>query len=242
VLPLAVANSTISNSRATQSFVEHSSVFKLHEKQVIYNGKSWDPYFRSAPVEIRPVPHLVVVGRISPRKGQDVVLAAMSKLREGGIHCTVSFIGDTFPGYEWYLSDLHKAAEAAGLSRDVTYLGFVQDVARELERADIVIVPSRIEPFGTVAAEGMAAMRPTIAAATEGLREIVTDRVTGLTFVPGNSDSLANAITTLIDSPALAASLARVGRDFVVEKYSTINYRTEIRHAVERCLQLRRTG
>ena len=49
---------------------------------------------------------LVVTGRISPRKGQEVAVDALERLRERGRPATLDLVGAVFPGYEWCERDL----------------------------------------------------------------------------------------------------------------------------------------
>ena len=79
--------------------------------------------------------------------------------------------------------------------------------------ADVVVVPSRYEPFGLVAAEAMAAGTCVVVTATGGLAEQVEDGVTGLLVDVGDVDGLAAALGELLEDRSLSGRLARAGRD-----------------------------
>lgn len=228
VAPLVMSASIVCNSKSTKAFVDGSYSRLASKSHVIYNGKNWSEYFRSDPAETTGGLELLVVGRISPRKGQDVMLSALSTIRSSGVDARVTFIGDVFPGYEWYLQDLKDTIAEKKLDEFVVFGGFMDDVSSQFERCQVVVVPSIIEPFGTVALEGMAAKRPVIVSRTEGLVEIVTDRETGLLVRPGDSDDLAKAVTLLDGDPELRERLASTGYAHVNSAFSASRYNSEI--------------
>ncbi|MDV8069614.1 glycosyltransferase family 4 protein [Rhodococcus sp. IEGM 1366] len=234
VLPLIFVDTVICNSESTRKFVLTSSPFRIRHSQVIYNGKNWEPYFRSEPIR-QSSDHIriLVIGRISPRKGQDVVLRAASKVASGGVSLSITFAGDIFPGYEWFKEELLSLQTELSGDIDYKYVGFVNDIAEVLENCDLVIVPSRQEPFGTVAAEAMAAMRTTIVSNVEGLVEIVTNEETGFVFQSEDSDALCTIINKLIRDDELSRSVAHRGFRHVRDTFSEEMYNSRILNVIE---------
>lgn len=88
--------------------------------------------------------------------------------------------GTVFEGYEWFEQDLHKRAQQSDVAGAISFAGYVSPTWPVLAASDVVIVPSRVEPFGNTAVEALLAQRPLVASDTQGLREIVTHEVTGL--------------------------------------------------------------
>ncbi|KAF0963798.1 glycosyltransferase family 4 protein [Rhodococcus sp. T7] len=234
VRPLQLVNGIVCNSRATKDFVMQNANIPASVVDVVYNGKDWAEYFSHTPAPFRTPVRILLVGRISPRKGQDIAIRAIDRLSRAGVKVSLTFAGDVFDGYDWYKDELIKLEEQLGVDESCNYLGFVENTKQLLADADIVIVPSRQEPFGTVAAEAMAAMRPTIVSDVEGLAEIVVNGVTGLTVPPGDDEALASAISTLICNPLQAADLAVSGFKYVNAKFSTDRYNAGIQDAVLR--------
>ena len=100
----------------------------------------------------------------------------------------------------------------------ITYLGHLNyDATDELFRqSDIVTVPSQWpEPLGAVALEAMSAGAAVIASSVGGLSDTVVHDHNGLHAIPGDVDSLANALTALLQHPEHAHRLGRQAhRDF----------------------------
>ncbi|MDV7267192.1 glycosyltransferase family 4 protein [Rhodococcus oxybenzonivorans] len=239
IAPLRLADLVVANSNATRAFIESSQIFTSTDVRVIHNGKDWSPYFKSRPTRPSEKIQLLVVGRLSPRKGQDVAIRALGVLRHRGIDARLSIVGDVFPGYEWYEEELHSRAEELGVSEFVVYAGFRDDIVGDLAAADIVIVPSRQEPFGTVAAEALAAMRPVIVSAVDGLTEIIDHMSTGLVVPAEDEDALADAVIALVKDVDLALSLSECGYEFVLKEFSIEKYHERIEEVVK-CLPARR--
>ncbi|MFD0363303.1 glycosyltransferase family 4 protein [Nocardia sp. GCM10030253] len=152
---------------------------------------------------------VAVVGRLSPWKGQDVLLraAAAAKVRPHRIF----LVGGTFFDEEPYRAELERLAR--DLALPVTFTGHVEDPNTHLRDADILVHCSVLpEPFGQVVVEGMHAGCAVIAAGPGGPAEIVEPGVSGLLVDGGDAHQLTAALDTLIEDPALRTRLAAAGR------------------------------
>lgn len=165
-----------------------------------------------------------VVGRLSPRKGQDVFLQAAATLTaEGYRDVRYLIIGDALPSNEHLVTDLRAFVEASGLADRVRFTGFVPDPRPLIAALDLLVVPSiKPEAFPGVVVEGMALGVPVVATATGGTVEQVDDERSGLLVPPGEPTPLAGAMKRLLDDPELgrrlgAAARARVESRFTVQ-------------------------
>lgn len=152
---------------------------------------------------------VAVVGRLSPWKGQDVLLRALAatKVRPR----QVFLIGGTFFDEEPYRAGLERLAGELGLP--VTFTGHVDDPAEYLRDTDILVHCSVLpEPFGQVVVEGMHAGCAVIASVPGGPAEIIESGVDGLLVDGGDEHQLTAALDTLIGDPALRAELAMAAR------------------------------
>ncbi len=136
------------------------------------------------------------VGRLDRQKGFDVLQAAVARTtRPVQVVC----VGDAV------LGDSANEPAAQPASQAITFRGWLPpaDVASELRRADIAIVPSRWEGFGLVAAEALREGTPVIATRRGGLPEVVAHDATGEIVAEPDPDALAHTLDRL-DAPRLA--------------------------------------
>jgi glycosyltransferase involved in cell wall biosynthesis len=157
---------------------------------------------------------IAVIGRLAPRKGQDIVLQAARSLRERGVQVHVVIAGSTpedappSEGIE-YIDRLRQLSEDPLLRGHVTFVSHQDDVRMVFAASDILAVPSYAEPFGIVILEAFAANVPVIAAAAGGPAEIVEHEVTGLLIPPGEVSAFAAAILKLLTNADLRKCLIK---------------------------------
>jgi glycosyltransferase involved in cell wall biosynthesis len=123
------------------------------------------------------------------------------------------------------MADLRARARASGVMDRISFAGWQADSAAALASFDVVCVPSRAEPYGTVAAEAAAQGVPVVATRVGGLGEVVVDGETGTLVPPGAPAALAAAITPFLDDRALrgrmgAAAHARALARFAPGPYA----------------------
>jgi hypothetical protein len=234
-LPLLLADSVIVNSVATEQSLLRDVPRLASRIQVIYNG--FAGVKTSALRERGREPaRLLLTGRLSPRKGTDIAIAAVSELVSDGVAVELDLVGDVFPGYEWYSDQVRRQVRAAGLEDVVHFHGFRPDVQDFLDRADVCLVPSRQEPFGNVAVEAMLAGRPVVASRVQGLTEIVRHKENGLLVAADSPSELAAAVKLLVDDPSLAQQLATPARYEAQERFGIERYNTTL-HTLLKSLQ-----
>ena len=232
--PLLLARDVVVNSAAAQDVVVSAVPALRRRTRVVYNGVPGPP---DVPVAdhgageapgVAPGPaHVVLVGRLSPRKGSDVALEAVALLRGTGRDVRLTLCGSVFAGYEWFEDQLRVRAAADDLAGAVDLVGYA-DPWEWFARGDVVVVPSRVEPFGNVAVQAMLAGRPVVVSRTQGLAEIVQDGETGLLVRPDDPVALADAIAELLDHPARASALAEAGRRDATERFGAQRYRAQM--------------
>jgi glycosyltransferase involved in cell wall biosynthesis len=230
--PLSLTAAIVANSEATRAWIA-SVVAPSHPVTVLYNGVPAPN--SSGGGGSRPeddVIRLLVVGRISHRKGQDVALEAAALLRSRGYRVVLTLLGDCYRGYESYLGDLRRLVLERDLGDAVHFAGYSPDPGPFLAASDVLLVPSRVEPFGNVAVEGLLSGIPTVVSRVGGLGEIVRDGVTGLSVPPGDPTALADAVAGLIDDRPRARAMAAAGRADAQERFSPERYEVGIRAAV----------
>jgi glycosyltransferase involved in cell wall biosynthesis len=131
-----------------------------------------------------------------PRKGIEVLLEALSEVRQRGHNVRLRAIGP-FESRA-YEAEVLGLVGRLDLAHAVDWTGFVSDVAAELQKIDALVLPSLFgEGLPMVVLEAMAAGVPVIASNVEGVPEAIRDGEEGLLVEPGQSSPLADAIERL---------------------------------------------
>ena len=162
--------------------------------------------------------YIVFHGRLVPQKGVIYLLRAVALLREQGDEFVVIICGD---GPE--RPKLEKEAKRLKLSKIIVFTRFIRhdDVPILLSIANIFILPSIFEEFGSTLLEAMAMRLPIVASRIGGIPEIIKHFKNGLLVPPMDAKSLANAISVLLHDSNWAHQLGEQAyRD--VQKYDNI--------------------
>jgi len=179
-------------------------------------------WFRHAP---DPTLRIVSVGRLSPWKGQDVLLRAFAQAFPSG-EARLDIVGGALFGENDYVAELHELADHLGVRDTVRFLGHRRNVWETLASASVLVHCSVIpEPYGNVVAEGLAAGLAVIASDAGGPRELVQRGETGLLTPPGDVLALAAALRRLADNPALRAQLGAAAARSVERLASPVSAR-----------------
>ncbi len=158
---------------------------------------------------------LLFVGIIEKRKGLEHLVDAVARVRKNRPGVRLAVGGVAGRGSETYFAAIKRQVEAKGLTGTVEFLGFLrpENVAGEMTRASVVVVPSLEEMFCNVVAEGMAVGRPVVASRVGALPQLVDDGTTGLLVTPANPDALAQAIGQLLADDARRAQFGTAARE-----------------------------
>jgi glycosyltransferase involved in cell wall biosynthesis len=168
---------------------------------------------RIAPPADPPV--LLCVGSISENKGQDVLLEAVRRLRVRWPGLRATLVGRDHTGGRFF-----RDAAARGLDGTYAAVGFAADVRPHLERATLLVLPTRHrEGMPTALLEAMRAGVPVVASRVGGVAEVVEDGRTGVLVPPGDAEALAEAIRRLFDDEAERRRLASAARRYVARHH-----------------------
>jgi glycosyltransferase involved in cell wall biosynthesis len=156
----------------------------------------------------REICELLFLGMVWKEKGIDELLEALSlpDISRRNWHLTIAGIGS--------ISHYQARARELGIADRVRFVGWTDGNAtqRLLERADILVLPSHFECFPMAVIEAMAYGLAVITTPVGSVPEAITDEETGLLVGVGDSESLARAITRLIDDPVLRRRLGTHAR------------------------------
>lgn len=160
------------------------------------------------------VPTVLFVGRIQPDKGPDVVLEAFRLVAPEVAESRLVIVGaPSRPHGAREYDALQRRTKQLNLSDRVTFADPVphREMPDVYRASDVVLVPSRTESFGLVAAEAQASGVPVIAAAVGGLAEVAGPGSGGVLIDGWDPDRWATAALEVLIDSTRAGELARLG-------------------------------
>lgn len=151
--------------------------------------------------------YIFFVGRMVHKKGVDILLQAFSKVQISNLDLVIEGSGEEH-------EKMKQLSKKLGIDEKVHFTNGLLSEAEKfsyMKGALLGVVPSRIEPFGIVALEYMAAEVPVIASKTGGLEKIIADGETGIFFENGNINELAEKIRLMVQDNELRLKLKNNG-------------------------------
>jgi len=168
------------------------------------------------------LPTIVSIGRLVPTKGHDVLIKACAKLADEGMLFRLQIVGSGPDEIE-----LQKLAVASGIEKHVELKGALafEDVLQTLENADVFALAPRLlaghPPDGipNVIAEAMALGIPVVTTRVSAIPELVSDGETGTLVEVDDIDAFAQALKTVLTTPALASAFSKAARHRVAQLF-----------------------
>jgi glycosyltransferase involved in cell wall biosynthesis len=157
------------------------------------------------------------VGRLTAVKGAPILVDAVAALFLQGRRVHLNLIGDGGDR-----AAVERRVAQYGIASHVTFHGSVnQDHIRELLRqANAFVLPSFAEGVPVALMEAMSMEIPCITTPVGGIYELITSGMDGILVPASDAESLAHALTVLMDDPAYAARLGQAGRQTVLKSYN----------------------
>ena len=172
-------------------------------------------------------PLVLQLGRLVPRKGIDVVVRAMAKLRtHHGIAAQLVIVGgetdEPCPRANPEIARLQTIAAEAGVAEHVIFTGRrPRHVLRYYySAADVFVTTPWYEPFGITPVEAMACARPVVGAAVGGIKSTVRDGRTGFLVPPRDPEAVADRLALLLRDPELQRRFGAAGRERALRHFT----------------------
>ncbi len=165
---------------------------------------------------------ILVPARLSPIKGQGVIIEAMTLLSPQFRNVTAVIVGDD-QGRSGYRQHLERKIEARDMQERVKIVPHCDDMPAAYRLSSLVVAPSLVpEGFGRVPVEAMAMGAPVIASNLGGMAETIRDGVTGWLVPPNQPHKLADAIVNaLMQSDAAHEAMVHAAIDHARTRYDT---------------------
>lgn len=202
------------------SFCEQEQRQKIH---LVYNSLTLKENMESS-VYMKPPYKLLAVGRFCGKKGFDILLRALHKLKQEGFLFHLTLVGDGFLFYK-----LKYLCKKLQLQDVVSMPGFVPNnkLIKYIGEHDVMITPSVIHKSGdrdgipNVIMEALSSRLPVIATDISGIGEVVINNETGLLIAQRDVDALVQAIKTMCADRENALHLAEKGRELVKKMFDS---------------------
>jgi glycosyltransferase involved in cell wall biosynthesis len=154
---------------------------------------------------------LLCVAAVMAHKGQDVLLEALGELAALRWRCALVGALDREPSF---VAALYRRAADADIADRVRFAGPVghDELRRQYRSADLLVLPSRLEAYGMVVVEALAAGLPVVATAVGGVPEALgrtAHGVPGLLVPPDDPAALQGALARWLGDAELRTALRR---------------------------------
>ncbi len=200
---LSAATHVTGCSRAVLSDASsYSGLLSPKRVSVVHNGVG-EECFASGARWSHPRKYLLAYGRLVPQKGFAYLLRAFAGTGFEDVDLMVAGDGPDKAG-------LQRLAEELQIQQRVFFLGLADRsiVAELLRGAHGVVVPSLREPMGIVTLEAMAAGRPLLASAVDGIPEVAPAGADVRHVLPGDVEALRGGLNWLVRRTGANESLA----------------------------------
>ncbi|HEU4865286.1 MAG TPA: glycosyltransferase family 4 protein [Actinomycetota bacterium] len=213
---------------------------------VLYPGADVDAFRPDLPIadirarhDLAGRPVIVCVSRLVPRKGQDVLIRAMSRIRGHVPDPALLLVGDG-P----YRPKLERLAARAP-EGSVVFAGQVgeEDLPRYYRAGHVFAMPCRnrfggleVEGWGNVFVEAAATGRSVVVGDSGGARESLVPGTTGLLVDGADDAGVADAVGELLSDPARADAMGHAGRERVERHFTWSRAAAQLVDGLERAV------
>ncbi len=160
------------------------------------------------------------VGELTPLKGHEDFLHAAAQLSTQVPACNFVIAGIDHSPDRKNEAQIETLIDKLKLREGVRCVKWLDNLAQLYCAMDVFVSASHTESFGLAIVEAMASGTAVVATATEGAREIIRTRETGLLTPIRSPNELATGIQSLLTDEATRLRLAEAGQRDVAERFS----------------------
>lgn len=156
---------------------------------------------------------ILFAGRFSKEKGVDILIRAFKNLSNRCHNSALIMVGE---GKEE--SELKKYSAENKLP--VYFNVPVKNIFNFYNIADLVVLPSRVDPFPYVMLESGLMKKPFIGSKVDGIQELIKDNVNGILFEKECIDDLVNSVLLILRDESAGKKLANELHRIVMDNYT----------------------
>lgn len=203
--------------------------FKIPEHKIHYiphgidtnHFKPLDPQYiikRYNLMNIKDKKKILYVGRISKRKGVDILIKAFILLKKEIPDAVLLIAGADYN----YKDEIEKIAKNERIGNDIFFLGHVSVKLLPMvySLANVIVYPSKYEIFGHVILEANACEKPVIASNHWGPKELILQGKTGFLTSYGDIKQLKESIAKILTDHSLQEKIGKFARTYVKNNYT----------------------
>ncbi len=155
-------------------------------------------------------PQLLCVASVTPRKGQDVLVRALGRVRELSWRCVCAGSLDRAPEYA---DTVRRLAKESGVGERVEFVGECDEAALNAlyDESSVFVLPSYFEGYGMVLTEALARGLPIVSTTAGAIPDTVPPEA-GVLVAPGDEEALAEVLSKLLRTPSRLERLAVAAR------------------------------
>lgn len=166
---------------------------------------------------------LLTTGRLTPRKGQDMVIMALPEIKK-----TIPNVAYLVVGNGEYLENLKALTVKFGVEDSVIFCNSVSDemLPKMYNICDVFLMPNRTldtndaEGFGIVFLEANACGKPVIGGNSGGVPDAIVNDVTGYIIQANSPDNISKAVIDLYLKPEKMKMIGVAGRERILSCFS----------------------
>lgn len=160
---------------------------------------------------------VLLVGQLIHRKGGDVVLEALARVRK-----RIPTVRAAFAGIGDFEEELRARVSRLNLESNVEFIGELsrESLTSAYRSSKLLVIASRSEGLPLVLLEALWLGVPVVATTVDGVPEVVVEDVNGLLVPPENAGALADALLRLLLDSDLRRRLGRQARASIADRFS----------------------
>ena len=202
--------------------------FRPNSIYTVYNGMDYSKeisfcskqeFAKRIGIEYNPdITYVGLIGRHDYVKGHDIFIKGASEVlkKKKDVHFVIAGEGDG-------RAELVKLVNELGISKNVTFTGFIKDIYSFINFIDINTLTSRCESFPYVLMEAARLKKPTVSAAVGGIPDLIEDAVTGRLFEGENYLDFAEKLLCVIDDKVTAKKYGEALFERATSRFSNEN-------------------
>jgi glycosyltransferase involved in cell wall biosynthesis len=177
----------------------------------------------------RKQPVVLIVGQLTPRKGQLELIKAFAEASNEIKDAVLLIAGAAlFNRDAEYAEHLGRTVASLGIADRVRFLGSRDDIPQLMQGTDVLVVNSHEEPFALTVLEGLSSGTAVLATSVGGTPEMVRHGEGGWLVPAKDHDALVKAMLTLLPAESLRGQLGRNGRREASARFSIARFLGEV--------------